>query len=94
MFLSKVLCHPTICPGCKEAPFTESCSAVKNQHQSKQLNSLAINKNMSGKSSTLVSIALKAKYETAGKPLFAFFNCTRIYFSDGFQVVEFKRKVN
>lgn len=49
---------------------------------------------MSGKLSTLVSIALKAKYETAGKSLFAFFSFNEVYFSDVFQVIELEGKVN
>lgn len=49
---------------------------------------------MSGELSTLVSIALKAKYETAGKPLFVFFNLIGVYFSDAFQVIEHEGKVN
>lgn len=49
---------------------------------------------MSVKLSTLVSTALKAKYETAGKPLFAFFKFNGVYFSDVFQVIELEEKVN
>lgn len=49
---------------------------------------------MSGKSSTLESIALKAKYETAGKHLFAFLNLIWVYFSDVFQVIELEGKGN
>lgn len=49
---------------------------------------------MSGKSSTLVSIALNAKYETAGKALFTFSTLIGVYFSDVFQVIDLEGKLN
>lgn len=103
-----MLCRPTtnisqVAPGQSGNPHARGAKKLlslshilqgKINIQSKQLNSLVINKNMSGELSTLVSIALKAKYETAGKPLFAFFNLIGVYFSDAFQVIEHEGKVN